>query len=498
MAEFRKPLSKTKIICTVGPACESQAVLERMMRHGMTIARVNLSHGDLDRHAETIRNIRAAARATGHGVAIWGDLPGPKMRIGDMIDGVVQLQPDQCLVISPGGFIGDATRVPLGFSGLHEAVQRGDKIHLNDGLIQIEVETASGEEVHCRILDGGALRSHDGVNLPGIDLGVSAFTDQDRLRLEFAAEQGLDAVSPSFIQDAKDLEVVSEAAKELNYAPFLLAKIERATAVRNLERILASADAVVVARGDLGIETPIEEVALLQKEILRQARLAGKPAITATHMLQSMASQRLPTRAEVADVTNAILDGTDCLTLSAETALGSHPAETVEMMNRIALTVESRAGQNLSTLGPNADAGDRESSHSWVMAELKSRIAEREPAAILIPPSDEASAQRLSRLRLPAWILAMADDESAFHGLQFFWGVQPLQIGRDPGDWVRTALGWLSQQNMSGNFDFLPWKGCPPWMLICPSQRRDGAFMPEDSRSTGSQPKEDEPAGCSG
>ena len=451
MTEFPSPSSKTKIICTIGPASWSQPMLERMIRNGMDIARVNLSHGDLDRHAQTIQSIRDAAAIVGERVAIWGDLPGPKMRIGPMDGGAVSLQQDQRFFLETGEFAGNATRAALRFSGLPQAVRPGERVFLNDGLIQLEVERVTGEQIHCRVLDSGELCSHDGVNLPGIDLGPSAFTDQDRVRLAFAAEQGLDAMSPSFIQDATDLDAVRLAAAEMGYSPFLLAKIERALAVQNLESILASADAVVVARGDLGIETPIEEIALLQKQILTQARLAGKPAITATHMLESMTHQRLPTRAEVADVTNAILDGTDCLTLSAETARGRHPAEAVAMMARIARAVEARKDYKRITTRPDTPATDRwTGAEGPALLELQAMVEHRKPAAILTPTSSGAIVRCLSNMRLPVWIVAASPEKVTCQTLHFSYGVHPLHQSEGMEGWEECASVWLQRQGIVG------------------------------------------------
>ncbi len=452
MPKFKLPSSKTKLICTIGPASQSQPVLERMIRNGMDIARVNLSHGDLDRHAQTIHHIRAAASAVGERVAIWGDLPGPKMRVGRMKGDTVWLQPGQQFVLRAGEFVGDAARASVSFSGLPQAVRHGDKVHLNDGLIQLEVERVANEEIHCRVLDSGKLGTHDGVNVPGIDLGLSAFTSRDQVRLAFAAAQDLDAVSPSFIQDAADLDAVRQAAAELAYSPFLLAKIERAPAVQNLDSILAVADAVVVARGDLGVETPIEEIALLQKEILDMANQTGTPAITATHMLESMTRQRLPTRAEVADVTNAILDGTDCLTLSAETAVGSHPAEAVAMMARIARAVEARDETVQGTIGLDAGSRDREqrAGDEDRMLELRTIVEKRKPAAIFIPTPDGNAARRLSRLRLPVWIVAVSPDEATCQALQFSYGVYPVCMAGHPKDWEQVASNWLQHSGLAG------------------------------------------------
>ena len=450
MAKSKLPSSKTKIVCTIGPASQSQPVLERMICNGMDIARVNLSHGDLDRHAQTIHRVRAAAAAMGERVAIWGDLPGPKMRIGRVDSGAVWLQPGQCFVLKAGEFVGNAAQAAVSFSGLSQSVRPGDRVHLNDGLIQLEVERVEGEEIRCRVLDGGKLGTHDGVNVPGIDLGLSAFTSRDRIRLTFAAALGLDAVSPSFIQNAADLDAVRQTAAELDYFPFLLAKIERAQAVQNLEAILAGADAIVVARGDLGIETPIEEVVLLQKEILRLAHQAGTPTITATHMLESMTHQRLPTRAEVADVTNAILDGTDCLTLSAETALGNHPAEAVAMMARIARAVEACDRQDRGTLGLDAGNRDQETGTEDRMLELRAMVEQRKPAAILVPTHDGATARNLSRLRLPVWIVAVCPDEATCQTLQFSHGVYPVYQPKGLAGWEEHVSALLQLLGMTG------------------------------------------------
>lgn len=456
MTELQLPFSKTKIICTIGPASQAQPILERMIRNGMAIARVNLSQGDLKRHAQAIHRIRAAAAAVGERVAIWGDLPGPKMRVGAMDGDAAWLQPGQCFILEAGKFVGNATRASLSTSGLSQAVRPGDRVHLNDGLIQLKVERVEGEEIHCRVLNGGELRTRDGVNVPGIDLGLSAFTGRDRAWLAFAARQGLDAISPSFIQDAADLDAVRQAAAEMDYCPFLLAKIERAPAIQNLEAILASADAVVVARGDLGIETPLEEIALLQKHILHRANLAGKPAITATHMLESMTRQRLPTRAEVADVTNAILDGTDCMTLSAETALGSHPVEAVAMMARIARATERHVNPYQATTGPEGiDAGQMFGEEPGSLVSSTDKAEELEPAVILTATVDGAAARRLSRLRLPAWIVAVSPDEATCRALQFSYGVHPVHQAVSPKDWEQVASDWLQRHGIGGGLVLL-------------------------------------------
>jgi pyruvate kinase len=423
------PSKKTKIIGTIGPATQSQQTLERLIRAGMNITRVNLAHGDLGRHAQAIYNIRAAAAAVGQQVAIWGDLPGPKMRVGRLVGGSVRLERSQPFILQTAQVVGDTTRASMSIPVLPQTVKPGDQVYLNDGFIRLQVEKVEGQEIHCRVQAGGELRAYDGVNLPGIDLGISAFTRQDRACLAFAAEQRLDAVSPSFIQNAADIAAVRQAAAAMDYSPFLLAKIERSLAVQNLDAILKSADAIVVARGDLGLETPIEEIALLQKRIIRQANLIGKPVVTATHMLQSMVCHQLPTRAEVADVTNAILDGTDCLTLSAETALGDHPED--------------------------ASAGREISPDDRTLSSVHATVKALSPAVVVVPALSGATARGLSKFRLPVWIVAVSPNASVCQALQFSYGVYPLHLSVYSTEWSQYAAAWLQQHGVTGHMALL-------------------------------------------
>jgi pyruvate kinase len=444
------PVSKTKIVCTIGPASDNQPILERMILSGMSVARVNLSHGDLERHSLAIKNIRAASAVAGHPVAIWGDLPGHKIRVGRLAGNTARLQAGQGFVLKTKEIVGDARGVSLSFAGLPETVRPGDKVYLNDGFIQLRVMRVTGQEIQCQVVSGGDLCSHDGVNLPGIDLGTDAFTHRDRAHLAFAEEQGLDAISPSFIQDAADLVAVRHAAMEMSYAPYLLAKIERRSAVRNLATILEHADAVVVARGDLGIETPIAEIALLQKDIICRANKVGRPAITATHMLESMAHQRLPTRAEVADVTNAVLDGADCLALSAETALGCHPVESVAMMAKIAQATEAFLSQDRPKARKRGVTEGESIAQDQAVLAAKEIVRRQRPMAILLPTADGTLAQRLSRERLPAWIVAFCPSMAVCQALQFCYGVYPVHLTAGLENWDLVASDWLQHSGLDG------------------------------------------------
>src|SRR3954451_18667654 len=335
------PLHKTKIVATIGPASESPEMLTRLIRAGLNVARLNFSHGEFAKHGEVVKRILEAAREAGRRVAIMADLPGPKMRLGKIDPEPIQLSPGDGFKLTSDDVVGDAERVSMSFEPLPRVVKPGNRLFLNDGLVQLVVERVEGNDVHCLVAVGGELRSKKGLNLPGIDLGISAFTERDRECLEFAIKAGVDAVSQSFVERAADIEKLREAASEAGGRPFIIAKIERADALQHYDEILQATDGIMVARGDLGVEVPIEEIAFIQKELIAKANLAGKPVITATQMLESMVSSRLPTRAETTDVANAILDGTDCVMLSGESAMGKFPEEAVTMLAKIAAFTET-------------------------------------------------------------------------------------------------------------------------------------------------------------
>ena len=309
------PEHKTKIVATIGPASESPEMLERLIRAGLNIARLNFSHGDFAGHAEHIVRIRAAAQATGRRVAIMADLPGPKMRVGKIDPEPIQLLPGDPFTLTTEDIVGDQRRVSMSFERLPRVVKPGDQLSLNDGLVQLVVKHVTGNEVHCTVVVGGELRSRKGLNLSGIDLGISAFTEHDRACLEFALANGVDAVSQSFVETAADIEAVRAAAKAVGKQPFVIAKIERADALEHLDDILSASDGIMVARGDLGVEIPVEQIAIIQKDLISRAVRVGKPVITATQMLESMIENPRPTRAEASDVANAIFDGTDAVML---------------------------------------------------------------------------------------------------------------------------------------------------------------------------------------
>jgi pyruvate kinase len=446
------PANKTKIVCTIGPASDSPEVMRAMIRAGMNVARLNFSHGDFDSHRQVIGKLRAAAHAEARRLAIMADLPGPKMRIGLLAEEPVNLRAGDRFTLTTNDVIGDAGRASVSFARLPQVVKPGDTLFLNDGYIQLGVERTVGVDVLCRVVVGGELRSRKGLNLPGIDLGISAFTERDRECVTFAAEHGIDAVSQSFVESAADIEDLRAAANSHGYHPFIIAKIERSRARDNLDGILRAADGIMVARGDLGVEIPIEQIALAQKHLVHHANLAGKPVITATQMLESMTTNRRPTRAEATDVANAVLDGTDCVMLSGESAMGQYPVEAVVMLVRIAAAIEPlrpalRARDVLRAAGQHGpeDLTDLVASSVDTVLECTSS------ALVIVPTQSGYSARRLVRLRPNAWIAAVSGQEQTCQGLQFSYGVHPVHQPEHPEDWNDYAKTLVRRLELKGS-----------------------------------------------
>lgn len=455
---------KTKIVATIGPASESPPMLARLIGAGMSVARLNFSHGDFARHAQVIDRLRAAARASGRRVAIMADLPGPKIRLGAIAPEPIELRANDRLTLATGDAPGDARRMTTSFARLPLVVTPGDRLFLNDGVVQLEVERVAGGAVETIVRVGGELRSHKGLNLPGIDLGIAAFTERDRACLAFALRHGVDAVSQSFVETAADVEAVRAAAAACGAQPFVIAKIERVNALRHIDEILAAADGIMIARGDLGVEVPIEEIALIQKELIAKATLAGKPAITATQMLESMTTNRIPTRAEATDVANAILDGTDCVMLSGESAIGAFPEEAVAMLARIAAVVEPRrppiAPRAMGRTAPPATASDA------IASLVEHALATVPCAAVLVPTRSGKTARLISRLKPAGWIVAPCPDAAVRQGLTFSYGVHPIEVPSDAGDWNAFARRWLDEHGIAGRTALL---------VMGPSERNPNA-----------------------
>jgi pyruvate kinase len=471
------PRNKTKIVATIGPASESQEMLRPLIRAGLNVARLNFSHGDLISHAEHIQRIRSAAEAVGCRVAIMADLPGPKMRIGDIEPEPIQLHAGEAFTLTTDVITGNRQRASVSFRELPNVVKPGDRLFLNDGLVELTVTQVSRGDVHCKVSVGGELRSRKGLILPGIALGFSAFTEHDRTCLEFALLHGVDAVSQSFVETGADIQAVRAAAEAVGKRPLIVAKIERLNAIRRFDDILDASDGIMVARGDLGVEVPIEEMAILQKRLIARAHLAGKPVITATQMLESMVTSRLPTRAEATDVANAILDGTDAVMLSGESAIGKYPEESVAMLAKIATYTESqRPPVRLAELRsrvagirrrPLADArGSAEfdedieprqpNTSGDAMTSVVEAALNTTPCAVTFVPTRTGTTPRMiSRLNPLPWIVAVCRDPAVCQELAFSGGVQPVQLVEDPKSWREFARNWMKEHQLPGSVALL-------------------------------------------
>jgi pyruvate kinase len=451
MAAMTLPSHKTRIVATIGPASESPEMLERLIRAGMNVARLNFSHGDVSAHARRIARIREAERATGRRVAIMADLPGPKMRVGTIDPEPIELRAGDAFTLTTDEVTGTASRVSVSFDRLPQVVRPGHALFLNDGLVQLSVERVEGRDVHCRVTVGGELRSRKGLNLPGIDLGIPAFTDHDRACLAFALEHGVDSVSQSFVETAQDIEAVRKAAHDLGGDPFIIAKIERAGALAHYPSILKAADGIMVARGDLGVEVPIERIAITQKDLIAQANLAGKPVITATQMLESMIASRIPTRAEATDVANAILDGTDCVMLSAESAVGRFPEDAVATLARIAAETEQHRRQSQDAVLEYYRT-HRPTTGAEAIATVVEHALDTVPCdVVFVPTRTGTTARMLARFKPVVWVVAVSRRASVCQGLLFSYGVDSVQIDPEPEDWQQFGREWMRKQGVNGH-----------------------------------------------
>ncbi|HEX6853304.1 MAG TPA: pyruvate kinase [Candidatus Polarisedimenticolaceae bacterium] len=447
------PAHKTKLVCTIGPASEAPEVMERMLLAGMNVARLNFSHGALESHGRVIENLRAASRRSGRRVAIMADLPGPKMRIGRIAEEPVYLERGDPFTLTTEEILGDRTRAWVTFEPLPRTVRPGDTLYLNDGLIQLEVVRVSASDVTCRTVVGGEIRSRKGLNVPRVDLGIRAFTERDRECLRFALEHGVDAVSQSFVESAADVEAVRAAATSLGKSPFVIAKIERDRALDRIDEILEAADGIMIARGDLGVEVPIERIAVVQKDLMRRANMRGKPVITATQMLESMTGNPRPTRAEATDVANAILDGTDGVMLSGESAMGRYPVEATAMLGKIAAAVEPHVRQkSVEELYRGVDLRGRLRPGHLIALSVEESLKYASPAAVFVPTRSGATARNITLFRLPVWIVAISSDEATCRRLQFSYGVQPVFEPDSTEDRSAYIRRWVRDEGLEGDY----------------------------------------------
>jgi len=427
-------MRKVKIVCTLGPATAGVPRLVELIEAGMDVARLNFSHGDYDTHRKTYQELRAAARQAGRPITLFADLCGPKIRVGRMTNGQVQLEKGKSICLTTTEVLGTSERVSHTYLPLARDVKPGDPILLDDGLLQLQVESIKGDDVVCRVVDGGLLKDKKGMNLPGSALSVPALTEKDKKDIVFGRELGVDWFALSFVRTPQDVK----EAKELAGGIPIIAKIEKPEAVSRLDQILDAADAVMVARGDLGVEAGHEKVPLIQKRILRDIKPRAKPAITATQMLDSMIKNPRPTRAEVSDVANAVLDGTDAVMLSAETSVGDYPVEAVKTLARIIDEIEgSEYYHKLWKERPDVT----ERTYSSSIADAAAEIAEDlKLAAIAVYTESGHSAALLSAQRPLSNIVAFSRHDAVLHQLGLFWGIRPVF-----GAWVKGVAGVVEQ-----------------------------------------------------
>ncbi len=398
-------------------------MIAKLISAGMNVARINFSHGTHEYHRAVIKRIKEVRKVLHKPVAILQDLQGPKIRIGTVQEGIVELKPGQEFILTTKSVPGDGKRVSVSLKSMPEEVAQGHPILLADGNIEMRVERVIGQDIHCRVVVGGALSSHKGINLPASEVHISALTKKDRKDIIVGLEEGVDAIAQSFVRNAADVIRTHRAIREAGGNVPVIAKIEKHEAVDNIDSIVAVAQAVMVARGDLGVEIDIERVPMVQKMIIQKCNAVGKPVITATQMLQRMVDNPRPTRAEATDVANAILDGTDAVMLSEETAMGKYPIEAVLMMDRIARSAESSLDRRrFETATVDYRISDAICRSTYFIAK------ELGAAAIITPTWTGSTACQVSRFRPMQPIVATTPNEATLDFLSLAWGVIPLFI----------------------------------------------------------------------
>ncbi|WP_243291243.1 pyruvate kinase [Bacillus sp. FJAT-47783] len=417
-------MRKTKIVCTIGPASESVETLEKLMEAGMNVTRLNFSHGDYEEHGARIENIRKAAQKLGKNVAILLDTKGPEIRTHTMENGAIELQAGSNLIVSMTEVVGTTEKISVTYEGLIDDVHLGSTILLDDGLIGLEVVDIdkANNEIKTKVLNSGTLKNKKGVNVPGVSVKLPGITEKDAKDIVFGIEQGVDFIAASFVRRASDVLEIRELLEEHRAENIqIIPKIENQEGVDNIDEILEVSDGLMVARGDLGVEIPAEEVPLVQKELIQKCNKLGKPVITATQMLDSMQRNPRPTRAEASDVANAIFDGTDAIMLSGETAAGSYPVEAVQTMHNIASRVEQALDYKhiLSKQSKEASTTITDS----IGQSVAHTALNLDVSAIVAPTASGYTAKMISKYRPKAPIVAVTDCEAVSRKLSLVWGV---------------------------------------------------------------------------
>jgi pyruvate kinase len=442
-------MRKTKIVCTLGPASNDKETITKIVEAGMNVARMNFSHGDHDEHLARINLVKEVEKETGKPVGLMLDTKGPEIRTGEMQEDKIELKAGAELKITQQDVVGTPEEISVSYKELASDLAVGNKILIDDGLIELEVTAVDGHDLITRVLNGGELGSRKGVNLPGVKVSLPALTDKDISDIEFGVEQGIHFIAASFVRKASDvIEIRKILEKTGNEDIFIIAKIENQEGVENLDSILEVADGIMVARGDLGVEIPAEKVPIVQKRMIRKCNEASKPVITATQMLDSMIRNPRPTRAEASDVANAILDGTDATMLSGESAAGKYPVEAVKTMAQIALEVEE------SETYKNKFAGSYEFEADSVTAAISlatCQTAEELGAeAIITSTGSGLTARTVSKFRPQTPIVAVTPNRRVLHQLILSWGISPLQAARSSttDEMMENAISTAVEHNL--------------------------------------------------
>lgn len=422
---------KTKIVATIGPASESEAALTQLVKAGMNVCRLNFSHGSHEEHAARVANIRAVAKKVSAPIAILQDLSGPKIRIGDFYQERVTLKKGSIFTLTTKACTGDEKKAFVNYAALPKEVKKGDAILLDDGKKRLEVVSVSGTDIVCRVIVGGETKGRRGVNLPGVSLKISCLTAKDKKDLPFGIKHNVDFIALSFVRRASDIRELRALLAKAKSSSKIIAKIETEEAIQNIDAIITETDGIMVARGDLAVEVPPQEVPMLQKMIIKKCGELGKPVIVATQMMESMIKSPVPTRAEVSDVANSILDGADAVMLSEESALGEYPVEAVEMMSRVALSVEKNYPHYTALYGklPASDAknAQKETVDAVTFAVVSTAYTVHAQAIVALTESG-LTARMISRYRPEQPIIVMSPREETIRQLSLSFGCSSAYI----------------------------------------------------------------------
>ncbi len=451
LSRKNEPRRRTKIVATIGPATESPEMLRKIFLAGADVARVNFSHGDAKANCETIARVKAISREINRPVAVLADLCGPKIRARLMEGDGVMLAEGAPIVVTTDDVTGTEKRIGTTYMSLPGDVAKGDRILFDDGKMELRVESVQGWDVMCTCVRGGLLKSKKGMNLPGVKLSTPSVTEKDVADLRAALEAGVDYVALSFVRDPEDILRVKNLIEKVGADVRVIAKIEKPEAIAKLEQIIEASDGVMVARGDLGVEIPGEEVPIVQKRIVSECNKRDRPVIVATQMLESMMTNLTPNRSEVSDIANAILDGTDAVMLSGETASGRYPVEAIQMMNKIALQAESLLLTQLNMIAKPKNAPNRQLD---VIGRAAFRITEDMDMRLLITSSYTGeTALFLSKSRTRAMILGATNNEAAWRRMNLYWGVLPALCVREAGlpkeEFMASAIAAAKKEGLA-------------------------------------------------